>query len=294
VLLAASTKRLFGRDGRELKERFPHLLFTIGDNGTAEMLSADVFRALAAAGLRPEGARIMVIGPYGILGECMTRRLVKAGYTVVGYGANANGLAEVAWKFGIRVESRLAAVGEVDAVVACTHSAAAKLDPDSVAGLCRPGRKLLVIDVAEPANLDIDAYARCRDAVVRQDAGNAYADRLHYVLGPVSWSKLMLSRGVVFGCFAEALALYHAVYQRGWIELAGDDWFGVEDARMALIAAVFAEMGFVPPAPRCFGRAVRDFDLSSESLAFASRGHAVRPSRLMNDPVSLGEAVKGS
>ena len=274
VLLAASTKRLFGRDGRELKERFPKLLFTIGDNGTGAMLRADVFRALAGARLPAGQARVMVIGPYGILGECMTRELVQAGYEVVGYGANETALAEVAKTFGIRVASRVDSLGPVDAVVACTHSAAAKLGPDEVDMLRRGGRKLLVVDVAEPANLDVDAYARCQDKVVRQDAGNAYAPGLSYVLGPLGWRMLILSRGVVFGCFGEALTLYHAIYRRGRVELAERDWFVVDAARMARIGAAFAEIGFTVPSPRCFGKAVTNFD-----LAPAQRGTTM-PKRL--------------
>lgn len=262
VLLAASTKRLFGRDGKELKERFPRLLFTIGDNGTAQMLRADLLRALQAARLQPGRARVLVIGPYGILGRCVTRELVSSGYSVAGYGANATALAEVAGEFGIQTASRIDDVGQVDAVVACTHSAAAKLSPECVAKLRRTGRKLLVVDVAEPANLDIDAYARCRSEVVRQDAGNAYSGALSYVLGPVSWRMLLLSRGVVFGCFAEAMTLYHAIYQRGQCQLAGQDWFVVDAAHTAQIAAAFADAGFTAPAPRCFGKAVRQFNLT--------------------------------
>lgn len=271
VLLAASTKRLFGRDGRELKERFPNLLFTIGDNGTAHMLAADVFRALAAARLPPRGvcagARILVIGPYGILGEHMTRELVQAGYRVVGYGANTAELAETARQFGIQTESNIDAVGKVDAVVACTHSQAAKLSPACVAKLRRPERKLLVVDVAEPANLDMDSYARCRHWVVRQDAGNAYAQGLRYVLGPLSWSKLLLSRGVVFGCFAEALTLYHAIYHNARVELAGEDWFAVDIRRQAAIAAAFAEAGFSVPLPRCFGKKAGSYELALPAAA---------------------------
>jgi predicted amino acid dehydrogenase len=277
VLLAASTKRLFGRDGAELKRRFPHLLFTIGDNGTAQMLRADVFRALAHACLRPGEARVMVIGPYGILGERMTRELVKAGYEVVGYGTNAAALTETAEKHGIQVRTDIDAVGKVDAVVACTHSAAAKLTHLCVARLRRANRKLLVVDVAEPANLEQEVYQRCEDVVVRQDAGNAYSRGLRYVLGPLSWRKLMLSRGVVFGCFAEALTLYHAIYHRAQLNLAAEDWFVVDDAHMELVRAAFDEVGFTAPTPRCFGKAVRGFSLRLSGWAGQSRQAALSP-----------------
>lgn len=275
VLLAASTKRLFGRDGKLLKERFPNLLFTIGDNGTAHMLWADVSRALHQAQLVPERSRILVIGPYGILGNCITRQLTKAGYRVIGYGGNETALFEVAYEFGITVSTRIADIGQVDAVVCCTHSASAKLTADCVARLRPLGRKLLVIDVAEPANLDQTAYAQCAEEVVRQDAGNAFSPALHYVLGPISWRMLMLSRGVVFGCFAEALTLYHAIHHLGQSQLADIDWFGVDDARTAQIGAAFSGAGFVPPAPRCFGKTVPSYDLAlvpelvSSSVSFA-------------------------
>lgn len=267
ILLAASTKRLFGRDGRELKERFPNLLFTIGDNGTARMLHDDTLRALARAGLRPRSSRVMVIAPYGILGMSITRELLAAGYEVVGYGANDTALAAIAVEFKIRVFTRIDEVGCVDAVVACTHSTAAKLSARSVAMLRPAERKLLVIDVAEPANLDAETYAQCNTVVIRQDAGNAYSDQLSYVLGPISWRMLILSRGVVFGCFAEALALFHAIHRCGWAELTKRDWFAVDDEQTVLAGQVLAEAGFQLPEPRCFGKPVAGYDLVFDWLA---------------------------
>ncbi|WP_348945569.1 hypothetical protein ABHF33_02955 [Chitinibacter sp. FCG-7] len=260
ILLAASTKRLFGRDGRALKARFPNLLFTIGDNGTATMLWSDIRRALREARLLHR-ARVLVIGPYGILGEAATRQLLEAGYEVLGYGGNAGALAEIGERYGIAVSTDLAALGKVDAVIACTHSSTAKLDPAAIEVLRHPGRRLLVVDVAEPANLDIDAYERCRDAVVRQDAGNAFSERLHYVLGPLSWSMLMLSKGVVFGCFAEAMALYYAIHQRGEVHLGQVDWFVVDEVNMQRVAHALEHARVEVPSPRCFGAAVPSFQL---------------------------------
>lgn len=261
VLLAASTKRLFGRDGAELKARFPNLLFTIGDNGTAHMLQADVFRALSQCHLGPDHTRVMVIGPYGILGRCVTRSLVAAGYEVIGYGANEAALAEVAEEFHIVTTYDIEHAGTVDAVIACTHSTPVKLSANDVNELRRSWRKLLVVDVAEPANLAQEEYARCREVTVRQDAGNAYSPQLHYVLGGLSWRLLMLSRGVMFGCFAEAMTLHHAIYQRGQLALAERNWFVVDSDGMALIERAFADIGFSVPAPRCFGEAADGFDL---------------------------------
>jgi hypothetical protein len=142
-----------------------------------------------------------------------------------------------------------------------------------VAKLRQGQRKLLVVDVSEPANLDIDAYATCRNDVVRQDAGNAFAPDLHYVLGPISWKMIMLSKGTVFGCFAEAMALFHSIHHNGEVALAERDWFQVDSDGMETLEALFADIGFTVPYPRCFGRPVLGFDLSLERQAeFQVRG----------------------
>ena len=95
----------------------------------------------------------------------------------------------------------------------------------------------------------------------------------------------MLSRGVVFGCFAEAMTLYHAIYQDAQLELAGQNWFVVDDTRMAQIQAAFAEVGFTAPAPRCFGKAVRNFDLTLAALTSApQRGYGIKTPKLLPRP----------
>ena len=259
VLLAASTKRLFGRDGAELRERFPELLFTIGDNGTAHLLCHDVARAIRRAGLlRP---RILVIGAYGILGSAVSRELQRQRHDVVGYGVNAGLLSRFWAETGIQVTSDLEHAGHFDVVVACTHSEESKLDPAAVDHLRRPHRRLLVVDVAEPANLDAETLARCAGKVVRQDAGNGHSPHLKYVLGPLSWNKLHLSQGTVFGCFAEAMSLFHAVYREHNPSALTRDWFEVTDGNMALVREAFQSLDLGLPAPHCFGRLVTDFGL---------------------------------
>ncbi|GLR14510.1 hypothetical protein GCM10007907_33000 [Chitinimonas prasina] len=266
VLLAASTKRLFGRDGAILKERFPNLLFTIGDNGTAQMLWVDVERALRNAKLDQRNARILLIDPYGPQGACMARRLLQAGYRVVAWCSNDTTLADIHAETGMEITSRIEDAGQVDAVVSCTHSVSARLGVYDITRLRHSHRKLLVIDAAEPASLDIDAYAICLEEVVRQDAGKAYSSQLHYVLGGWSRRLLMLSRGVVFGGYAEALALYQAIHQLGQHELAQMDWFELDCPRIIQIGTVLTYAGFAPPTPACFGKRVDDFD-----LAYANR-----------------------
>lgn len=261
VLLAASTKRLFGRDGAELKQLFPDLLFTIGDNGTSMLLCRDVDRALAQAHLNHGNSRILVLGPYGILGTAVTEHLTARHFDVVGYGANQKALAQMAEDYGITVADDIDAVGKVDAVVACTHSATARLNEDSIERLRKHNRKLLVVDVAEPANLDQNTYQLCRDRVIRQDAGNAYSPQLTYVLGGISSGMLNLLPHVAFGCFAESLALYHAIYREHNHVLLNQDWFHVDAANRALVADAFASLAVDSPRPVCFNKPVHSFDI---------------------------------
>jgi predicted amino acid dehydrogenase len=260
VLLAASTKRLFGRDGAELRQMFPHILFTIGDNGTTLLLFQDIARALGKAKVAP-GSRVLVIGPYGILGAAVTRFLM-AKYEVVGFGTNAALLNEFATRFPIDLHTTVAAVGKVDAVLACTHSPDAKLNAHSVELLRRPEKKLLVVDVSEPANLDARTLRQCQQVVVRQDAGNAQSMQLHFVLGRFSSNLLKLPPNGVFGCFAEALTLYHAIYRDHQHMRLNQDWFGVNRANMALLEDDFALVGVEAAAPHCFGKPVTDFSLA--------------------------------
>lgn len=261
ILLAASTKRLFGRDGAELKQRFPDLLFTIGDNGTATLLCQDVDHALTKAGLNNSNARILVLGCYGILGEAVTAHLTTRQFDVVGFGANKKALADMAAHYPMTIASAMENVGQVDVVIACTHNADTRLNRDSIEFLRKNQRKLLVIDVAEPANLDEATYQQCQAWVIRQDAGNAHSPLLSYVLGGISSRMLNLSPHVVFGCFAESLTLYHAIYREHNHVLLNQDWFQVNPANRAFIEDAFASVSVQCPERCCFNKPVTSFKL---------------------------------
>lgn len=259
ILLAASTKRLFGEDGGTLKELFPDMLFTIGDNGTMLVLMGETLRAFNEARLNPN-SRIAVLGAYGLLGEHMTQGLLKAGYKhVIGAGNNAAGLRRMESEYGIETAPSFDALGKVDAVVACTHSEKILLTEDSIELIRHRCRRLLVVDVAEPSNLRADEYAKCEDVVIRQDAGNAYSPNLKYVLGAISYRMFRLTRGVTFGCFAETLALASAL-KRGE-DVKQYDWFKVNDGNMSVVSKLFEHDGFTIPTARCFGKPVKSFNL---------------------------------
>jgi hypothetical protein len=193
----------------------------------------------------------------------MTKSLKKEGYKIIGAGPNAPGLRKMSDEHGIEVCETFVEMGKVDAVVACTHSNRISLTADTIDLIRREGRKLLAIDVAEPSNLRQAEYKKCKDVVIRQDAGNAYSPRLKYVLGAVSYRMLRLSRGVTFGCFAEALTLASALKRGDGIR--DIDWFAVDDENMAIIEGLFKHDGFKIPSPRCYGKRIASFNLNMEN-----------------------------
>jgi hypothetical protein len=260
VLLAAGAKRLFGEDGTELKERFPDMLFSIGDIGTMLVLKNEILRAAELSHLDPNNSRIGVLGPYGFLWETSVKTLSGLGYKLIGAGPNVSGLKRVADTHIIETCQHFEDMGKVDMVVACTHSEKIRLTPAAVDLIRHKNKKLLVIDVSEPSNLRYREYQNCKNSVIRQDAGNAYAPNLKYVLGPISYKMFRLTDGVTLGCFAEALSLA-AVLKRGEA-IHEFDWFEVNEKQMDVVANLFKHDGFTLPTPRCFGAPERSFDLN--------------------------------
>lgn len=203
ILLAAATKRLFGRNGADLKAKFPELVFTIGDNGTSYLLNLEVNRALEKSGLAGQNPTIAVLGASGILGEQVCKSLSATNCKIVAVTSSAGRIDKVPAHPNQTVVCGIDRVGRVDAVVACTHLAKLKLNAEHIEQIRKPGRKLLVIDVAEPANLSFSEYQKCRNRVIRLDAGNGFSSRFKYVLQPLLSKMIHLLPGVTFGCFAE-------------------------------------------------------------------------------------------
>lgn len=131
---------------------------------------------------------------------------------------------------------------------------------DIIDRIRRKDRRLLVIDVAEPSNLTKDEFKRCNGNVIRQDAGNAYSPNLKYVLGALSYRMFRLTRGVTFGCFAEAMSLASAL-KRGEEWIKDIDWLRVNEDNMKRVEEMFTRDGFTIPSPRCFGKPVESFSL---------------------------------
>jgi len=229
ILFAAATKRLaeIRRPGdvlfkEELIRDFPGVTFTLGDNFTGLLLGRQILSAFELMSL-PKTSRVLVIAPYGLLGNVAVQYLATAGANVIGLGnpKRMDLLEKMRDKFGIEICTSFEEVGPVDLVVACNTSEQVKLTKERVAFLQRPHRKLPVIDPCEPYNLAPDNLQQCEGSVIRMDGGNAFSQGLHYVLGSLSYKLLRLDRGITWGCFAETfiLGLYPQLRSLNWMEI---------------------------------------------------------------------------
>lgn len=280
VLLAGSTKHLFDGDeggkASSLKEAFPDTLFTIGDNGTSLLLLRDCLRAVLSAGLGRD-SRIAVIGPDGLIGSLVIKELHKQGYRkIIGVHPEAGlrRLEGIRSRYRIEACHELHQMGQVDAIVACTHREELRLKADLIVGegIRKRGRKLLVVDVSEPHNFSRTEYEKCKEYAVRIDGGNAWSPHLKYVLGALSYRLLRHSKGVIFGCFAETMALSWAMKKGDWNicgkDLRNQDWLEVSESNMKIIAELFRKVGFdIPPRPLCFGKPIDRISLDLPGAA---------------------------
>jgi predicted amino acid dehydrogenase len=267
ILFAATTKRLFPSEKMEqLKVEFPNIIFTIGDSGTGFSLQNDTIRAFKMSNI-VEKSRIAILGPSGFLGGMMARHLKKLGYSVVGLGSDKARLDKVGQDIGIETCTDFSDLGIVNSVIACTHSEKASLDPDIIDKIRKSDEKLVVIDVAEPKNLSEEEYKCCQDRVILFHAGDPYSRNLRYVGGIMSYKMLRLSKGVIFGCFAEALVIAYCIKHDQMVnEINSTNWLTVSDESMSLVSKLF-DGKFGLGKPRCFTKEVKSFHKILPSVA---------------------------
>jgi hypothetical protein len=257
ILLAAATKRLF--ESGELEEVFPGVVFTLGDNMTGLLLVKMIRRVYELTGMDLKSS-VLVIGPYGLLGGVASHYLTKIiGAKVVGLGnpKRRKLLEEMSEQLGIIPAysyNEVNEVGKIDLVVACNSSKAVVLTQERMNLIRRAGRKLIVIDPAEPYALSEENY--CTE-VIRFDSGNGYSDNLRYVpfpFGMIMHRLLRLSAGVTWGCFCETMIL--AKHIKNTPKLENFSWFDITLEQMKIMEHFFGSGPgkFDLPKPSCFSR----------------------------------------
>ncbi len=268
ILYAAGTKRL--PIWQKLREKYPDVIFTLGDNFTGILLQSNIKQAIDCAKL--EKARILLIAPYGLLGRASVLGLANSGHDEVIIMGNPDiperqaDLQKLAEEFGFIIADSFELVGKVDVVVTCNCGPWAELTPERIALIRRPKRKLIVVDPCEPANLKRRVFAKVFDRVIRFDSGNGYSKDLKYVLGPIAAWINQMAEYHIWGCFAEAMIIAkHLPEHPEWREI---DWYEVEPFKLKIMEE-FVGSDFEVPAPTNYNQPVYNFrvDIVEPSLA---------------------------
>ncbi len=245
ILFGASTKRLFQTEIDQLRERYPKVIFTIGDNGTVWALMQDVDNALNMFAVRKDDA-VAVIGPNGFLGSHVKKELENRGFSHV-----------------IPVSQKspeiLHRLKDVKLVVACSHHRDVRLTA-SVAEKIAHQDGMHVIDVCKPANFSRQEFETCQKPgvlITRQDAGNTFNANLTYegsIVSRLSLQQLALSTQRLFGCFSEATALAAVADQP---DVLKTDFFKVQQRSIQFVGEVFQKTGFKASPMVNFGKEIK-------------------------------------
>lgn len=265
VLFASSSKRLFGEDGVEIKEKFPNILFSIGDNGTAMMLEDEIMDVFKKNKLQPSNCKVGVLGAYGFIGKSIIDFFFNKGFNVVAMGSNIARLNKLLKEYPVESSNTIEGMSEVDVVVACTHLKDSCLTNDNIDSIRRDNKKLLVFDMAQPPNLSPAEYDKCKDRVIRLDSGDAYSKKIKYVLGPLGQKATSVPKGVTFGCFSEGIVLV-TLLKKGikTEEIKNMDHFLVNPENIKKIRKYYelSGIGFVHQQPKTFCSPVHFSNLS--------------------------------
>ena len=221
VAFTASTKRLPGKSGQEVKNMYPNTIFTIGDNGTLYSLLQSVNHCLKFIDKK---ANIACLGA-GFLGEPVIRHLITEGCSNVSV-ITQQYLPEFDGKVKI-FKSIDEMPGDIKLFLSCSHKYV--INPKIFKNLISENG--VILDVAVPPGINLEVFSALPKSVQRYDAGDYYLDDIH-IKFPVKILNFPNPR-FWFGCWTETIMIALA-------KLAGEnldqyDFFNINAANQELI-----------------------------------------------------------
>ncbi len=222
ILLAASTKRLFGH-GKELKSLFPELVFTIGDNGSALSFRKQIDYFLNKS---DDNKPVLIIGA-GFLGNdahCFLKNKNKNSIFISKH--KINGCSDIYPDINSFVAKEKK---NVKIVLGCTHTypiTSAELDSLNGDG------ELYIVDVAVPKCVPSE-LVKNMNHIKRIDGGDYFVKDMKFIDFPAQLIGLH-NEGDYYGCFMEATIL-GAEYDKMVNEIRQKDLFKVNDENIEFI-----------------------------------------------------------
>jgi hypothetical protein len=295
VLLAASTKRLFGKEielrvnqegnlddsGFTLREQYPDLLFTNGDNGTSVILEMEIESVLEREKIKSGNENLcnysmrgyqcsgsVIINGLGLLGTNSLLQLINKQFCdkqVIIISNHTKELDSIIGKKNVSVFSNIKEIqnhcclgnnNHVKLIVNCTHHPSQMITADSIAHI-QNGQVVNVIDVAVPYGFPEDEFLKCSN-VIRQDGGNAFVENgLMFYFNPEICG---LTENVLYGCFAEAVVLtaYLKENPEEYQNLRCYDFFNVNIKTKNFVKGLFDKYGIgIAPKPYNFMKVIK-------------------------------------
>lgn len=254
ILYAAGTKRL--PIWKMMREKYPRVVFTLGDNFTGALLGGNIKQGMVIC--KSSNPRVLLIAPYGLLGTaaCIMLAGVKCEVIVLGnpdIEERVDSLKEISDKYGFLIASNFETIGKVDLVIACNCAPWAQLTPERIDLIRYRGRKLIVVDPCEPANLKRRVWEIVSDRVIRLDSGNGYSQELKNVLSPIAWRINRMAEHLIWGCFAEAMIIAkYLEFNPSWFK---EDWYDVTPEHLNLMSQ-YLNSDFTLPKPTNFSKLI--------------------------------------
>jgi predicted amino acid dehydrogenase len=246
ILLAASTKRLFG-NGSELKAMFPDTLFTIGDNGTALAFLRQIDYVTKNISI---DSPILVLGA-GFLGETAISHLKRKGYQkVIIISRHKIKGSTLKYHYTSIDEYRHSVDFEgASIMLVCAHNH--DVQTEQLDALIR--ERLIILDVAVPKAIPLSIISSLNGKVKRFDGGDFEIKNLKLNFTPQHAG--LNFEGEFYGCFTESLLLALSNYK------GNSDFFQVSDSNMDVINTILKQYNndfFI--SMKNFGQTVAGYD----------------------------------
>ncbi len=272
ILLAASTKRLFGKNleervdsngilsinGNTLNEFYPNVLFTNGDNGTSIILDMEIESNLSKIN-KDNPKPYFVINGLGLLGMSSLEYLLSSHINdeqIIVISNYTKDLKEVINGREIKLFQNILQIdkeigNKIELIINCTHNPTNIIDLKAINHI-QNGQQIYVIDVAVPYGFPEEEYLKCKN-VIRQDGGNAYIEKgLEFFFNP---ELCGLTENVLYGCFAETIALsaYLKENPNEFLNIRDYDFFNVNKKTKKFVKDLFDKYGIgIAPKPYNF------------------------------------------
>lgn len=244
ICFTASTKRLAGKFGQEVKKMYPEIIFTIGDNST--MISFTALMNYFLSDLDKEKDVVVCLGA-GFLGEQAVRTFIKHGFKKIVL------LSEQKIDYfppEVSVIDCLTKLpNNLKFLAGCSHKY--EIDPQSFKNLF--ANSATIVDVCVPPVVNLEVYKALPKEVKRYDAGDFYLSDINYEFKP----EILKFPGPHFwyGCFTEAVML-NLAYQDGYSFL-NDNFFEINSKNRILLDAYLRREQVLVPLINFFNPKIR-------------------------------------